>query len=71
MEVFPVKIADTVNVVCFLFSENILKYFRVFEVYVPKEKMKASFAGPSFPHVEIKQRRPQTLPPGKNTNEKI
>ncbi|KAG5882139.1 hypothetical protein JTB14_005968 [Gonioctena quinquepunctata] len=42
---------------------DILKYFRVFEVYIPQErKTKARFAGPSLPKVQIIKELRKELP---------
>lgn len=46
---------------------NILKYYRVFEVYIPSNKAsKASFAGPLVPRKQIVAREPQKLTDGKD-----
>ncbi|CAH1118793.1 unnamed protein product [Phaedon cochleariae] len=53
-------------------AKNILKYVRVFEVYIPQEReTKAKFAGPSLPKVQVlKQLRKQLPPPNPKEKEK-
>lgn len=52
---------------CFV-SGDILKHFKVFEVYIPNEKQpKAWFAGPSLPRTEIRKRPPKLFPTDKET----
>ncbi|CAH2012259.1 unnamed protein product [Acanthoscelides obtectus] len=47
--------------------KNILKYYRVFEVYIPQERqVKAKFAGPSLPRVEIIKQIRKELPAPSN-----
>ncbi|XP_056631879.1 protein NDUFAF4 homolog isoform X2 [Diorhabda sublineata] len=51
---------------------NILKYFRVFEMYLPQEtrSAKAKFAGPSLPRIHvIKNIRKQLPPPDLSKNQ--
>ncbi|KAJ8920525.1 hypothetical protein NQ315_005394 [Exocentrus adspersus] len=51
--------------------QNVLKYFRVFEIYIPQErKTKAKFAGPSIPKVTIIKQLRKELPSGSEGKEK-
>ncbi|XP_018579512.1 protein NDUFAF4 homolog [Anoplophora glabripennis] len=51
--------------------KDILKHYRVFEVYIPQERnTKAKFAGPSIPKVQIIKDLRKELPPGNQGNEK-
>ncbi|KAJ8933628.1 hypothetical protein NQ314_013891 [Rhamnusium bicolor] len=51
--------------------KNILKFYRVFEVYIPQERQtKARFAGPSMPKVQIIKQLRKQLPPGSDKNDK-
>ncbi|XP_044259412.1 protein NDUFAF4 homolog [Tribolium madens] len=47
-------------------TKNVLKYFKVFEVYLPEQrKVRAKFAGPSVPRIRVTPRPRKQLPSGK------
>ncbi|KAJ8945872.1 hypothetical protein NQ318_002712 [Aromia moschata] len=51
--------------------KNILKYYKVFEIYVPQErKTKARFAGPATPKVEVLKQLRKELPLPSDTKKK-
>nr|CAI5818634.1 unnamed protein product [Callosobruchus analis] len=50
---------------------DILKYFKVFEVYIPQERnVKAKFAGPSIPKITVLKKIRKELPPPAASNSK-
>ncbi|KAK5650669.1 hypothetical protein RI129_001698 [Pyrocoelia pectoralis] len=49
---------------------NILKYYRVFEIYIPSDPAsKSSFAGPLIPRKKLVTRKPKQLTGDKSENE--
>ncbi|XP_063909071.1 protein NDUFAF4 homolog [Zophobas morio] len=50
--------------------KNILKYYRVFEVYIPEQrKVKAKFAGPSVPRIKVTAQPKKQLSSGKDKDD--
>ncbi|EEZ98853.1 protein NDUFAF4 homolog [Tribolium castaneum] len=47
-------------------TKNVLKYYKVFEVYIPEQRrVKAKFAGPSVPRIRVMPKLRKQLLPGK------
>lgn len=50
-----------------IFLENIVKYFKIYEVYIPTEhKVKAKFAGPLVTRKQVFTHKKKELPEGKD-----